>query len=113
MTCTFIQFFFRNPKRVIEKLDENYLFSDACGQDSADVVFLHSERLNAELYNFLRSLRYKERSIAFIRNEAGQNVTRAREDKPWRAYYNKELFDFVKHRERFLFRLFPEYDEDY
>lgn len=79
----------------------------------ADVVFLHAERLNAELYDFLKSLRYRHRSIAYILNEARQNVTGPREDKPWRAYYNKELFDFVQYRERFLFRRFPKYDEEY
>ncbi len=113
VTYMFIQFFFKDPGRVIENLSEDYLRSDAYKDDMACVTFLHSENLNGELCDFLRSLHYREKDITFILNAERKNVTKERKAKKWKDYYSKELFDFVQFKERFILRLFPEYNESY
>jgi hypothetical protein len=113
ITYTFIQFFFKNPKRIIENLDESYLNSNEYKRDMAEVFFLHSENLNSELRDFLLRLNYRRRDLFFINAAERKNVTVNRIEKKWRKYYTKDMFDFVKFKERFILRLFPEYNEEY
>lgn len=110
ITYSFIQFFFRDPRRTIKELDEDYLRSESYRRDMAEVTFLHMENLNQELYDLLISYGYAENDISFIIKEPRINATPQREqDNDWGKYYDQELFELIKHKERFLLKLFPEY----
>jgi len=113
ITYTFIQFFFKDPKRVIENLDETYLNSDRYKEDMADILFLHTENVNHELHDFLLRLHYRKKDLYFINDTERKNVTANRKEKDWKKYYTKDLFEFVKFKERFILRLFPEYNKEY
>ena len=110
MTYAFIQFFFNDPGRIIANLDEAYLNSNSYQKDMAEVVFLHTEHLNQDLYQILPQFGYDQHDISFIIDEHKMNVTPQRKaEQNWQTYYDPYLYDLVKFKERFIFKLFPEY----
>lgn len=111
MTYSFIQFFFKDPRKIITNLDENYLNSFEYKKDMPEITFLRSENLNAGLYNVLLKLGYNKKDVSFILNAQKVNVTVKRDEKHWEEYYNHNLYDYIKFKERFIFKLFPEYNE--
>jgi hypothetical protein len=112
ITYSFLQFFFKEPHRIIEGLDENYLNSNEYKNDMPEIVFIRSENLNLDLYHVLLKFGYRKKDISFIMEERKVNVTKRRRDKRWQEYYCKDLYDYVKFKERFILRLFPEYDNE-
>jgi len=110
MTYAFIQFFFKDPGRIIANLNEAYLNSDAYQKDMAEVIFLRTEHLNQDLYQILLGFGYDQHDILFIIDEQKVNVTsRRKAEQDWQTYYNQDSYDLVKFKERFIFKLFPEY----
>jgi len=111
-TFHFIQMYFKDPRKVFNKIDEDYINSEAYKDDMPNIIFLRTENLNGDLYRALLSLGYDEEDIAFILNEEKilPDSGRRRADQDWKKYYNPELLNYVKRKERFLFKLFPEYD---
>lgn len=108
----FISFFARHPAMVYSKLSDTYLASEELPRDLFEVHFLRTERLNDGLCDFLLSVGYGEEEVAFIRNkEKIQPPGASRKDhEKWEQFYTPGLKDLVRHRERMLFQLFPEYD---
>jgi len=112
ISYSFLQFFFREPHRIIQGLDETYLNSDEYKKDMPEITFLRNENLNMDLYNILLKLGYRERDVSFIVNEKKVNVTARRKVRPWQEYYRRDLYDYVKFKERFILKLFPEYNNE-
>jgi hypothetical protein len=111
ITYSFIQFFFKDPERIILNLNEAYINSDAYKMDIPEIVFLHTENLNRELYEALVKFGHDKKDVSFVLEEKKVNVTSNRKpDKDWKDYYSEELLDYVRFKERFILRLFPEYD---
>ena len=48
---------------------------------------------------------------AFILNAQKVNVTVKRNEKHGKEYYNQILYEYIKFKERFVLKLFPEYNE--
>lgn len=110
ITFAFIQFFFKDPMRTFRAMDDGYLESDQYRRDMPEVKFLHTEDLNRELHDLLLGFGYETGDISFIINEPRVNATPQRKEKnDWERYYDQALYDQVKRKERFLFKLFPEY----
>lgn len=110
ITYSFIQFFFRDPKNAISRLDGSYLDSGKFREDMAEVRFLHTENLNRELHDALAGFGYEKEDIAFILSEGKINVTRERKTPADRdKYYTDELLELVREKDRMMFDLFPEY----
>jgi hypothetical protein len=113
ITYSFIQFFFKDPNRIILNLNEAYLNSDKYKDDMPEIIFLRTENLNLDLYNVLLKFGYYKPDISFIMNENKVNVTPHRKtNQNWREYFNRNLYDFVKFKERFILKLFPEYNNE-
>ncbi len=112
-TIQFIQFFFREPERTLGLIDDDYIKQKRYLDDMAEVVFLHQENLNSELYDFLRSLGYPERDIGFIRNAERVNVTpRAKDQRRWEDLCSENLKADILNKDRLIFDIFPEYRTD-
>lgn len=111
-TFHFIQMYFKDPRKVFNKIDEDYINSEAYKDDMPNINFLRTENLNVDLYHALLSLGYNEEDIAFILDEGKilPGGGRRRTDQDWKKYYTPELLNYVRRKERFLFKLFPEYD---
>jgi hypothetical protein len=111
-TFGFIKMFFKNPEPIIQNLDEAYLISENFKKDMPEIVFLRMENLNQDLYNVLRHFDYAEKDISFILKEEkiypeGSSRSALRR---WMDYYTDELFEYVKWKDRFLLKLFPQYN---
>ena len=87
---------------------------DDPGSVVAPVRFVHTEHLGDELAQFLADRGYSAAECDRVRNaERVFPPEGGRDDhqRDWRPYYTPELRAAVRHRERMLFELFPEYDE--
>ncbi len=110
VTFSFIQFFFRDPGAVLRGLDDAYLASDRYRDDMADVAFLRTETLNRDLHDHLVRLGYDPRDTAFILDRGRVNATGRADGGDWRRAYDEDSLVFVRRKERFFLRLFPDYD---
>lgn len=107
-----VRYFFRDPERVFVRVDEAYIRERRFAEDMYPVRFLHTDKLNEELYRALVDLGYKPGAVGFIRTsdkihppEGGRS-----DDQRWERYYTPELKARVRHMERLVFAMFPEFD---
>lgn len=107
-TAQFIRFFFKEPQKILSQLDEFYITSESYKQDMYSVHFLHQDNLNQELHDFLVQLGHSPRKLEFILNYERQNISR-RVHQHWQSYYDGDTYEYVKHKDRFLFNIFPQY----
>lgn len=112
-TEQFVKFYFKSPRRTFRRIDDDYIGAEKYREDMFDVRFIHTERLNQELYEFLSEMGYESDDLAFILDLGKilpEGKGRSAEQK-WEKYYTPELKQFVQEKERLLFKLFPEYDD--
>lgn len=111
-TEQFVQYFFKYPIFVVPKIDANYFTNGAYQEDMYDVKFIHTEHLNRELHDLLVALGHKKKDVAFIlpMNKINPVEGGRPPDQEWVKYYDENLKNYVREKERYLFHLFPEYD---
>jgi hypothetical protein len=113
ITEQFIKFYFRDPRRSFERLRAgDYAGPNDAGVDMHDLRFVRTDQLNRGLRDFLVGEGYADRDLSFIL-DAGKILPRGRgrdAAQSWERYYTPELKAWVRDREDFLFRLFPEFD---
>ncbi len=112
-TEQFIRFYFRNPREVFARIDEDYIAEERFRGDLFEVRFLRTGRVNRELYELLAEIGHPPRDLEFILSAAKvfpAEGGRQRGDR-WQDYYTPELTEFVRTRERLLFKIFPEFDQ--
>ncbi|MEO5579025.1 MAG: sulfotransferase family 2 domain-containing protein [Gemmatimonadaceae bacterium] len=114
-TVGFVGRYFKDSRRVLAELDEHYFSSGRYRADMFGVHFLQTDRLNQDVHSFLLEVGYPAAEIAFIL--ALEKVVpkappegRSREGRSWKSYYDEASLEFVRHRERHLLTLFPEFD---
>jgi len=111
-TVEFIQSHFREPKKVLEKLSDEYVESSSYKKDMFSIYFIFTHKLNEQLHQYLLQQEYQPEAIEFILNKEKvlpQGKGRTKEQK-WQKYYSPELHDLVRKKDWFLFKLFPEFD---
>ncbi|MEJ7812545.1 MAG: hypothetical protein WKG32_19190 [Gemmatimonadaceae bacterium] len=111
-TERFIKYYFRNPRDIIAKLDDDYVSAGQFRADMFDVRFVRTSRLNEELHDFLVRVGYPPEEVAFLRGDhkvLPQGKGRTAEQK-WERYYTPELKQEVRRRERHLLAMRPEFD---
>ncbi len=74
-TVQFVNFFFRDPLRVLASLSDDYIESGRWRDDMAEVTFLRQERLADELAELLARFGFSEKEQAICRSHAKVNVT--------------------------------------
>ncbi|MBA3341912.1 MAG: sulfotransferase family 2 domain-containing protein [Gemmatimonadaceae bacterium] len=114
-TVGFIERYFKDAKRVLAELDEDYFSSGRYRADMFDVHFLQTDRLNRDLHEFLLAVGYPAAEIAFILElekvvPKAPPEGRSREGRSWKSYYSAQSLEFVRHRERHLLALFPDFE---
>ncbi|MBW8876570.1 MAG: sulfotransferase family 2 domain-containing protein [Acidobacteria bacterium] len=112
-TENFVRFYCRNPRQTYARLDEPAIERAGFVQDMFDVHFLRTARLRQGLHDFLLGFGHRPEDLAFILSS--ERVLpdmggRRPEGDRWESYYTPELKDFVRTRERLIFRLFPEFE---
>jgi hypothetical protein len=111
-THSFIRYYYRDPLAVLRRLSDQYLVSTDHVRDRFDITFLNCERLNVDLQRALVNLDYRSEDIAFV-SDLGKILPMGigrREDQVWEHYYDDALKASVRQNDRFLFKLFPDYD---
>ena len=79
----------------------------------AEIVFLHQENLNSELYEFLLYVGYPKNKITFIKNANRVNITpRERDEQDLASFYTRELLQDVLRRDKLIFEIFSEYERE-
>lgn len=113
ITEQFVKFYFRDPRAAVERLRAGlYAGADDAAADMHDLHFVRTDRLNRGLHDFLIGEGYASEDVSFIL-DAGKVLPRGRgraASQTWEHYYTPELKAWVRDREEFLFRLFPEFD---
>jgi hypothetical protein len=108
----FVRYYFRDPESVYPRIDDAYIAERRFVEDMHPVRFLRTEDLNRQLHDFLLETGRDRAEVEFILRQGKivpEGSTRSG-DKPWSAFYTPELKARVRHRERLLFAIFPEYD---
>jgi len=113
-TEQYIHFFFQEPKTVFNTMTEANFETKRFLSSAHDVHFLHTETLNADLYEFLIGIGHRREDVDFILDKRkilpeGGNPRSQKDD--WRSYYNERMLKFVERKERLIFALHPEYRE--
>ena len=110
-TEQFLRYFFKDPYRALEKIDSDYIESGDYAKDMCNVTFIHTENLNRELHDHLKTIGYKTGKISFILSKGKINPVEGgrSNNQKWQSYYSTGLKDNIREKERFLFQLFPEY----
>jgi hypothetical protein len=114
-TESFVRFYFRDPREVYARLDEEAIESGGYLRDMYDVHFLHTGNLRRELHDYLIGVGQRPEDVAFILSSErvlpDDGLHDRPENDPWHSYYTPELKDFVRTHERLIFRHFPELDK--
>src|SRR6266496_4395359 len=111
-TVFFIQMFFKDPRRTLTRIDEEFITSGAYKHEMPKLHLLRTESLNQDLYNYLITMGYPSRDIEFIINRkkiqppAGTNRT---PDRKWQDYYSTELMQRVCRKEKLLLKMFADF----
>ncbi|MEO5580806.1 MAG: hypothetical protein ABIR58_09105 [Gemmatimonadaceae bacterium] len=114
LTRQFIQYYCREPQRVLAGLRDEETAVSQCRSALFDVYFLPTDRLNAELHAYLQRQRYPPEDLTFIL-ELGRILPdggKRDRSRSWESYYTPELKRWVRERERLLVALFPDFDRD-
>jgi hypothetical protein len=111
ISYAYIQFYFKHPQSIIRNLNEAYIESDTYKNDMPEITFLRTENLNRDLYDVLLKFGYEEDDISFILKEEKIYALPGREKngKSWKEYYTRDLIEYVRHKERFILKMYPEY----
>mgnify|MGYP001563147839 CR=1 FL=1 len=109
-TVKFINFYFRDPKSVLAKIDKAYIEEKGYLEDMADIFFMHQESLRDEFVQFLRKMGYSEQECLLAQDLRQQNVARRdKKESDLSHFYNEQLRETVLQRDALIFSLFPEY----
>jgi hypothetical protein len=111
-TAQFIRYFYTDPAKISE-IDAAYLAKKCYQRDLHPTLrFTFTDQLNQGLHDFLIETGYQRDEIAFILEhekifpkEGGRS-----EAQKWQKYYTPELKAWLRHRERMLFEMFPNFD---
>jgi hypothetical protein len=112
ITMEFINYTFNEPDKLISNLPQFLDQGNYLNELPDNITFIRCEDLNRELAEFLLGAGYPRESLEFIlhlgkvRPEGGQRDPASN----WKDYYTCDLKAIVREKERFLFKMFPDYD---
>lgn len=113
LTTLFINYFSRDPIAVLTAQGDDASLLAHLQNTLYPVTFLHTENLNQELYDFLRTLGYQETALTFIHDKPPLSPRGNRDrSKTWSDYFSEPLFMEMLHRDRLLYQLFPTLEAD-
>lgn len=114
-TVQFFQFFSMNPKKSFKMLNDHYIYDDVYRDDMPDLTLLKTEAINRDLYEFLLAKNYRKQDIAFIlkENRIRPRKTGRLDDESRKNYLTENIIKDIKHKERYLYKIYSDYGIDY
>lgn len=115
-TDRFFMLYGKQPvEKFLSKLDRELIDSGMYKEYINPINWIKTENLNRDLYNFLLNIGYEAEKIQMILD--AEKVlpvlppgSQRRTEYKWEKYYTPEIKNYVRHQERILFSLFPEFD---
>lgn len=98
----FIRFFFRNHKRVLAELNNEYVVKGFFKEDICNIHLIRNEHLNEDLVLFLSKNGFHKKEQNFILNHEKVNVTQNNTDE---KLLDKELIGYINENEWILLEL--------
>ena len=111
-TKRFVKMFFRDFPTSYERIDDATIARGSYVEDMYPVKFLHTESINDELAQALSDFGYAEQAVSLVRGAPKIYPTKGGRpaDDAWRRYYTPSMLDEIRHLDRLIFTMFPEYD---
>lgn len=109
LTAHFVRFYARDPDACLAGLTEARIGSCDLARDLPPIRWLRHDRLADDLALFLREVGHSARRVSRACCQPPVNVSHSRLGRPWQRFYTPDLESLKRHRERLLFRLFPEF----
>ena len=103
----FIYYYCRDHDYVFEAAGNLELLVKRVRESAHRVHFLHVERLNQEIFEFLLTKGYPKKLIKFIPKKAKINSSPKNHD--YRQWYSERLRREIEQKDALIFRLFPEF----
>lgn len=111
LTLHFLRFFHPDPDPLLASLTDEAIDDGSVAAGLPPVRFLRTEHLAADLRGFLHEVGYRPGETAFIQDRERENASPSRKGKRWQDYFTPETETRLRHRERLLFRLFPDLED--
>jgi hypothetical protein len=108
--------FFQDPWHTFYDIDDEYIAGERWKDDMFDVRFLRTSNLNRELYDFLRKAGYATEELQFILDKGTVDPSDQAKDRGDRTVddmFTPETKALVRHRDRLVFEMFPDFKEQY
>jgi len=102
-TIQFIRFFFKDHKKVLARLNNNYIISGAYKNDICNVTFIKNENLNEELVLFLSKNGFSNEELHLIFNHKKINVSSNITNQS--IVNEKLLLKYINEKEWILFEI--------
>jgi len=106
----FISFFFKNHKKVLADLNNEYIINGLYKDDMCNVSLISNENLNEELISFLSKNGFQKEELNFILNHKKVNVTNSDIKE---SLINKKLISFVNENDWILIKILSDLGFDY
>lgn len=106
----FIRFFFKDHKRVLAQLNNEYITNGTYKNDMCNVALISNENLNEELVSFLSKNGFPKEELVFILNHERVNVTKSNFKE---SLISKELISFVNENEWILIKILSDLGFNY
>jgi hypothetical protein len=103
----FIYYYCRDHDYVFEAADNFELLTKRVRESMYPVHFIHTERLNQELFDFLLSKGYPRQLIDFIPRK--DKINTSRPDHDHRKWYSDRLRREIEEKDALILHLFPEF----
>ncbi|WGK81286.1 sulfotransferase family 2 domain-containing protein [Vibrio aestuarianus] len=115
-TIQFIQFYFKNPIDVLNKIDDDYIDSNLFYKDMFDIKFLRQSHLNEDLISYLSKFDFNEGFLSSISETGKIHVTGSRVENEDSMAITDELKQELMYRERLVYKVLQkvvaEYESD-
>lgn len=107
-TVQFIQFFFKRPKEVFAKLNDEYIYEGKYRKDLPELTLLTTENLNRELYDYLSGMDFSTRELNFILDvdRIRPGDTERLDDQARMQYLSEDILTDIQIRERYLYAIY-------
>ena len=103
----FIYYYCRDHDYIFDAAADSQTLINRVKETMYPVHFIHTERLNQELFEFLLGKGYPKESIQSILSKAKINTSRTSYD--YRQWYTHRLRRDIEQKDALIFRLFPEF----
>jgi len=111
-----VKFYFRDLWHTFYEIDEDYIANQGWLDDTFDVRFLRTRNLNQDLYDFLLDMGYHRKNLQFILDkgkERPDDQVKSWDGRTVNDMFTPETKAFVRHRDRLIFEMFPDFKDEY